>query len=360
MMKIAVYSPYLDTFGGGERYMMTIAEILSLNNTVDVLLDFHLYNMGSDYLKDKLSKRFGLNLSRVEFKRAPLGKYSNILARSFFLKKYDTLFYLTDGSIFYPTSKRNILHIQSPLVGQSTKSLWGKVKLKGWDLIIYNSIFTRKYSQPNWPAESEVIYPPVDIDKIKPFKKKKYILSVGRFFGYLKDKKHGILIKTFRKLFESGEIKDWSLHLAGAASDGDKVYLEELRELAKDLPIDFYPNIEYGQLIKLYGYSSIYWHAAGFGETDPTKMEHFGISTVEAMTGGGVPVVINKGGQPEIVENGKTGFLWDSLEDLKKFTILVTEDQKLWSKLSQQATLASRKFAKARFKEEIIQLLKDK
>src|SRR3990167_5593950 len=167
-MRAAIYSPYLDTFGGGEKYMMTIAEILSGDNRVDILLDQHLQELGADYLKDTLSKRFSLNLQKIAFINAPIGKQSSVVLRALFLKNYDVLFYLTDGSIFYPTAKKNILHIQSPLKGQPSQSRWGKIKLKGWNLIIYNSEFTKKNSLNNWPLVSQVIYPPVDIEKIKP------------------------------------------------------------------------------------------------------------------------------------------------------------------------------------------------
>lgn len=340
--------------------MMTIAELLVGENLeVDVFLDSHLKSLGAGYLKNELSKRFALNLDRVNFVKVPIGKGSTILQRSFFLLNYDIFFYLTDGSIFYPTSKRNILHIQSPLPGQPAKSLWGKFKLKGWDLIIYNSNFTRKHSEKNWPNKSEVVYPPVDISKIKPLEKKKCILSVGRFFGYLKGKKHEILIKVFRELYETGQIKGWKLLLAGSASYGDDPYLNELKKMSQGLPINFYPNIGYDELVKLYGESAIYWHAAGFGENDPVKMEHFGISTVEAMAGGCVPVVVGSGGQTEIVENGKTGFLWNSIKDLKEFTILLVKNQKLMVKLSKNASFASQRFSKVRFEEKIKNLLKD-
>lgn len=360
MRKAAVYSPYLDTFGGGEKYMMTIAELLVGENLeVDVFLDSHLKSLGADYLKNELSKRFALNLDRVNFIKAPIGKGSTILQRSFFLLNYDILFYLTDGSIFYPTSKRNILHIQSPLVGQPTKSIWGKLKLRGWDLIIYNSNFTKEHSEKNWPNKSKIIYPPIDVNKIKPLEKKKYILSVGRFFGYLKSKKHEVLINAFRELYDNGKIKGWELLLVGAASKGDGPYLDELKRMSQRLPVKFYPNITYDDLVKLYGHSSIYWHAAGFEESAPTKMEHFGIATVEAMAGGCVPVVVNRGGQTEIIEDSKTGFLWNSLQDLERFTILLTQDESLRNELSRNALFASKRFSKERFKAEIVKLLED-
>lgn len=355
-MKAAIYSPYLDTLGGGEKYMMSIAEILSEGNSVEVLIDEHLLSLGID-LKDKLSKRFNLNLKTVNFIKAPVGKNSSSLERIFFLKKYDVLFYLTDGSIFYPTSMKNILHIQSPLPGQPAKSWWGKIKLRGWDLIIYNSNFTKDHSKENWPIQSEVIYPPVDTDKIRPLKKKKYILSVGRFSAYLKDKKQANLINAFKELLNDSNAKDWTLNLVGSAGEGDKDYIDELRETAKNLTVKFYPNLEHNKLIKLYGESSIYWHASGLGENDPTKMEHFGISTVEAMSAGCVPVVIAKGGQMEIVEDNESGFLWENLKDLKETTMKLIKNDSIRNQIAKKATLRSKKFRKEIFADKILKIV---
>lgn len=358
-MKIAFYSPYLDTYGGGEKYMMTIAETLSAEHFVDVLLDKHLMNLDPAKLKRVLSERFNLKLDKVKFKQGPVGKNSNPFQRAFFLKKYDLLFYLTDGSIFYPTAKKNILHIQSPITGQPSKSLWGKIKLKGWNLIIYNSNFTRENSEKNWPLSSRVIYPPVDVEKIKPLKKRKYILSVGRFFGFLKDKKHELLINVFKGLYKRQEIRSWSLHLVGSASEGDKVYLEHLKKISQRYPIFFYTNLDYKKLIKLYGESSIYWHASGYGEDDPVKMEHFGISTVEAMAGGEVPIVINLGGQKEIIENGKSGFLWDNMKELIKYTLQVIKNENLREEISQRAIKRSIIFSKGDFCKKIDKVINE-
>lgn len=356
-MKAAIYSPYLDTLGGGEKYMMNIAQILSEKGfQIDVILDEHLNNIGGSHLKSALSERFDLNLESASFIKGPMGKGSDSLSRALFLKKYDILFYLTDGSIFYPTSKKNILHIQSPLIGQPAKSLWGKIKLKRWDMIIYNSKFTKENSLNNWPLKSEIIYPPVDTDKIKPLKKKKYILSVGRFFGFLKDKKHEILIKSFEDIIEKIG-KDWSLHLVGSAGEGDRDYMKHLQDISKDIPVKFYPNMSYEDLLKLYGESSVYWHASGFEEEDPIKMEHFGISTVEAMAGGAVPVVIGKGGQKEIVENGKSGYLWETLEELKNLTIKLIEDSKLRDRLSANSIERAKIFNRENFKKKIMELI---
>lgn len=356
-MRVGIYSPYLDTFGGGEKYVATIAEIFSKSHEVDLLLDNHLKIIGGDELKLNLEKRFNLNLENVTTRIAPVGKGSHFANRIFFLKNYDLLIYLTDGSIFYPTSKKNILHIQSPIVGQPAKSIWGKFKLKKWDLIIYNSNFTKIHSQLNWPIKSQVIYPPVDVHKIKPQKKKKYILSVGRFSAYLKDKKHEVLIKSFKILYEKLKNSNWSLNLVGSSSSGDKEYIKQLKKQAVELPINFYPNLKYDELVRLYSQASIYWHASGYEENDPTKMEHFGISTVEAMAGGCVPVVIGKGGQNEIVENGKNGFLWDNLEEMIDYTLQLIKGNSLLEELSKKAEQRAKLFSKDKFVESIEKLI---
>ncbi len=356
-MKAAIYSPYLDTFGGGEKYMVTIAESLSTRLEVDILLDNHSLSFGKDKLKSILQERFNLNLSRVNFIAAPMGSGSNFLNRWLFLKKYDLLFYLTDGSIFLSSAKKNILHIQSPLIGQPSTSVWGRIKLKTWGLIIYNSIFTKENSKNNWPLNSQVVYPPVDTEKIRPSDKKKYILSVGRFFGYLKDKKHEFLINAFKNLYRENNLKDWSLHLVGSASEGDLEYLNDLKLLAGDFPVKFYPNLEYESLVRLYGQASIYWHAMGYQEEDPTKMEHFGIATVEAMAGGCVPVVINKGGQSEIVGNSGCGYLWTTPDEFAKFTLNLINDEKLRKQMKEKAVKRANFFNSEKFKESILKLI---
>lgn len=176
---------------------------------------------------------------------------------------------------------------------------------------------------------------------------------MGRFFGYLKDKKHELMIDVFSKLMKTKKIDGWSLHLAGAAGEGDKPYLEELKVMARGLDVIFHPNVPFNELTKLYGEALIYWHSAGFGESDPTKMEHFGISTVEAMAAGAVPIVVNLGGQREIVENGKSGFLWDSTDELIELTIRIIEDQTLAGKLAKNAVKRSKIFTKDNFNKNI-------
>lgn len=355
-MKVGIYTPYLDSFGGGERYVLTIAETLLPAHQVELFLDRHLQSLNPDQLITDLSKRLDLNLSGLKLVPAPVGKESNFFKRLLFLHKYDLVFYLTDGSIFYSTAKKNIIHFQVPFENIASKNLWGKIKLSSWNLAVCNSQFTKSYIENQWPIKASVVYPPVDVDKIKPLKKKKQILSVGRFNSFNKSKKQAEMIDAFADLYQKNPIKNWSLHLAGSV-EGDSNYLQELKDKVKNVPVFFYPDLPFDKLMELYGQSSIYWHAAGLGEEDPAKMEHFGIATVEAMAAGCVPVVINKGGQVEIVEDNKSGFLWDDLEQLQEATLKLTKDPKLMLKLSQKALERSRAFSKEYFAQKIGEIM---
>lgn len=357
-MKVGIYSPYLDTVGGGEKYMLTIAESLSKENNVDVFLDTHLQTLDIKTVSKKASKLLDLDLDRVNFIKAPFGKGTKIWERLNFLKHYNLFFYLTDGSIFYSSARKSILHIQSP-IKVSNNSLWKKIKSSSWDLIIYNSNFTKTHCEKYWRIKNEVVYPPVNTEIFKPGKKKKQILTVGRFFGFLKDKKHELMINSFKKIYNSGQVKDWSFNLAGGAGEGDREYIKELEESSKGYPIKIHPNISFEDLKKLYGESSIYWHASGFGETDPTKMEHFGITTVEAMSAGCIPVVINLGGQKEIVDDNINGILWSTPEELETKTLKLITNQKQMSDLSKKAQERSGDFSKEKFTNNINRIAKE-
>ena len=73
---------------------------------------------------------------------------------------------------------------------------------------------------------------------------------------------------------------------------------------------------------KLLSTASIFWSATGYGIGDdqPWNAEHFGMTTVEAMAGGCVPVVIDKAGQREIITPDVDGFRWSTPQQLMSQT----------------------------------------
>jgi glycosyltransferase involved in cell wall biosynthesis len=225
-----------------------------------------------------------------------------------------------------------------------------------WAISIYTQNWIRKY----WNRESVILYPPIDTENFSPGDKKNQILNVGRFFTGDHNKKHRVMIKAFKEMVDSG-LKGWELHLVGGSTPGDihTQYLVDVISDAKGYPIYIHADLPYSDLLKLYNESAIYWHASGYGEDenrDPVKFEHFGITTVEAMAAGCVPVVIGKGGQAEIVQHGINGFLWYSTEDLKKFTLKLIEDASLRERISKISLADSNTYSKEKFHHRLDEL----
>ena len=118
-------------------------------------------------------------------------------------------------------------------------------------------------------------------------------------------------------------------------------------------------NVSRADLKDCFRRASVFWHAAGYGADAgrPKDVEHFGITTVEAMAAGCVPVVVNRGGQPEIVEHGVSGFVWDTWDELKDYTILLARDPELRGRMADAARARAQTFSRARFVERFTRLL---
>jgi glycosyltransferase involved in cell wall biosynthesis len=147
------------------------------------------------------------------------------------------------------------------------------------------------------------------------------------------------MIKAFIDMYDKGWAKDWSLVLVGRkhADEESSSYIQSLEEIAKGYPVELRYNTSIEDLQSLLDKAKIYWHATGYEEAvdkNPDKFEHFGLSTIEAAQYGAVPVVFNGGGQPEIINHGSNGYLWDTTDELVDFTKLLMEDNVLWKKLS--------------------------
>ena len=340
-MRIGVYNPYLESgMGGGERYVLTLAAHWSKNHKVSIFCD------NLDIKKSSL-EMFKIDISNTQIVHN-FFRTNNLLKKLYQTTQYDVIFFLTDGSIPSSLARYNILHFQIPFQHLENNPF----KISRFSTFVCNSLFTKNNLPVGIKYKAIVIYPPVDIDSCRVLPKEKIILSVGRFN---KTKKQHVLIQAFSEFLKKRH--DHRLIIVGGLIESDGSYFNELKERSRELAITLLPNCSNTQLAHLYGKASLYWHAAGFGETNPELMEHFGISTVEAMASKAIPVVFQGGGQPEIVNDGKNGYLWSSVEELLEKSSILLNSQDLLTSFRENAWKSAKSFNQEIFCDKYDQLL---
>jgi len=394
-MKIALYNPGWHIMGGGEKYFATIADALSTEHEVDLIIT-------RPVSVPLLEERLGVNLSRVGQvtlisdaaaepatfidwvrNRLDVRRWRGELRR--LTSHYDLAFALESNQPFPLAARRNVLHIQVPYRKwqpkdfqhalshrQSTEArralarrlTFGRA-LRGYDFIIYNSRFTARMVEESWSpgVPYAVLYPPVDVpaSSLSWKAKSNLILGVGRFFVGGHEKRQAILIDAFRRFV--GRVKDcWELHLVGGADNRSETthILAELHKRAGDLPVRFHVNAPRAELIQLYRAARMIWHATGVDVDEtkyPDRVEHFGIAVAEAMAYGAVPLVVNRGGLPEIVEHGTSGFVWETVEALVERARHLAENENA-AAMSAAARQRSHTFSRQRFVGQLQEILR--
>lgn len=327
---ILLYTPFNLVPGGGERYLLTIASGLSriANVTLATLYPFSRLRLRT------MGRELSLDLDAVDITTLDLATKSVC---------YD--WSIVIGNELLPEmagkGRRNLYICQFPFPVPE------QVLVDRWRnaddyerVVVYSPYVERHYSAmlPSVgrplpvitvvaPPAPAVLPPEVALAAVK----KPMVLGVGRFFTGGHAKRQDLMIDAFKKL--SALHPEAELHLAGSLSTESefRAYYAGLQKAAEGLKVHFHPNVSPEQLSRLYADASIYWHLSGYGVNEarePYRCEHFGITVVEAMSAGCIPVVVNRGGPPDIVQPGVTGHVFESLDDLVKISdrILSTPD----------------------------------
>jgi glycosyltransferase involved in cell wall biosynthesis len=339
MSRIAVYDRYWRTLGGGEQFAGGIAEILARDHEVNVL--------GPDQPNlEALRERLGVDLSQCTYRS--ITDEQNVSAVS---KDYDLFINCTYLSFAPCQAKAGlyVAHFPAPPDPAAEKlrerrALYAKglnlvpkfalperarqarinwagealptaPGLATYSKVVANSSYTQLWLDRLWQIQADVLYPPVNVPtKVirPPQDRDPIILSIGRFveptLGHCK--KQVELIEAFAELHSDKVAEGWSLHIVGGCEAANRDYLQQVRRAAIGLPVEIHLNASGVVRDDLLSRASLYWHGAGLGEDPvlhPDRYEHFGISVVEAMGNGLVPVVLDAAGPAEIVRPNVDG-----------------------------------------------------
>ena len=392
---IGIYNLHMQAMGGGERLTLVLAEHLSLAHNV------WLFSAGPVDVAS-LEQFFGVDLSRVTVsplssggtflrvvakvrgRRAPaFSRHHYLQLRKFNLDIFVNNSYASglmcpaSAGIFmcmFPHPPRFTEHLQ-PQIGKAfidwierhVTSFSVRNAVDSYSKVIAISQYSAQWIRQMWNRSSQVIYPPCD-DMGPPATKRKIIMHVGRFVAMRDEdrqhhKRQDVLLEAFR-LMTDLHLDGWELHFAGSVGSdaASEDFVETLKQNANGVPVFFHVNLKRDEIRELYRSATIYWHATGFGfdvNRYPAKQEHFGISTVEAMSAGAVPVVYATGGQKEIVTDGVDGFWWNDIDWLMNRTRSLANDPDLRCRLSHQAVVTSKRFGREAFTAKVDHLIRD-
>ena len=231
-----------------------------------------------------------------------------------------------------------------------------------YDHLIVNSDYTGGWVKKRWQLNpSDKLYPPVNMYNpgSRSNEKHNIILSVSRF-EVSGSKKQIELVRTFSEMCVHYPVqtRGWKLVLVGGSTP-DNMYLGSLKEAIAEAqcPIELVVNAAVSEIKEWYRVAAVFWHACGLDEIQPERVEHFGMTTVEAMQNYCVPVVIDGGGQKEIVEHEYSGYRFSSLDDLKIYSLTLIGDEGRRKTMAECAFERSHLFSKDVFKIKFEKLL---
>eukprot|EP01026_Neomeris_dumetosa_P077243 TRINITY_DN83251_c0_g1_i5.p1 TRINITY_DN83251_c0_g1~~TRINITY_DN83251_c0_g1_i5.p1 ORF type:complete len:516 (-),score=48.34 TRINITY_DN83251_c0_g1_i5:305-1795(-) len=237
------------------------------------------------------------------------------------------------------------------------------------DVVMVNSSWTAAHVRQIWWRwrEPAIVYPPCDTQRLlqipldRPLKHF-YIISVAQFRP---EKNHALQLEAYARARQQAGMNEVGYAVASSRfkiigscrNEEDSGRVEQLKQYARQLGIDQYVdfcvNIPYSDLVT-------YLSGAVAG-VHTMKDEHFGISVVEYMAAGLVPIAHDSAGpqmdiitttlgELELMPQSRVGYLCENVED---FSMAIMEvlamDQRTRLGITHRARERSKQFSQERF-----------
>lgn len=307
-MKVAVFYDYLETIGGGERVVLTLAQGLNAD-VITTNLDPDLPRLAgypAVRARDLGPLQRGPPLKQIhaswKFSRAREGRYDAYIlvgnwAHYAAKRHHPNIYYcLTPTRAFY--DQRSAVLARLPRTNRWVARTWsaahGRLErrsIRHCDDIVAISENVRTRVRRYYDRDAEVIYPPVSTKRHRFREIGDFWLSVSRIYP---EKRIELQLEVFRHLPKE------RLVLVGGYSEGDRAE-RYLARLAPPPNVTLLGEIPEERLVDLYA------RCRGFLTT--AVDEDFGITPVEAMAAGKCVLATDEGGYRETVLDGRTGFL---------------------------------------------------
>lgn len=375
--RVLTYSEDWASRSGGEKYLLCCIETL-LRSGYHVTI----VAQADSFDKNALERYFRVNIDDATLQLVDGDVKALRTEAEAMSNAFDICIYMTNYRFFNSRARQTVVILQLPY-GSITaftlvrKALRDSMKEAAKDYlrlqmvkrshdtqaVLVYSRFVHDALDFNHDVPSTILEPAIDDFFVEGIQKERIILSVGRICrGLHNDKRYDVLIDAFKQLYQRLPNTTWQYRIVGSCSDDEvsRRYLDELRESAKGFPIYIQINASYEDVKRSYNEATLFWHATGFGmdeAREPERMEHFGMSTVEAMSAECVPIVIDRGGQKEIVSHGESGYLWNTVDELVQLTAQVIQNPAMIARVRQNARARFTGFDRQHFSDRLLSLM---
>lgn len=207
-------------------------------------------------------------------------------------------------------------------------------------LFLANSQYTAELVKKHLGLNPIVVYPPVDVERLIGSKsysaKSNLVLTISRFSSEKNLEEIPVVAKRVNADFViMGSIDEPAVY---------RRVLELIRENGVENKVKIILNATLKTKIELLQKAKVYFH--------PMHAEHFGISIIEGMAAGCIPIVQDSGGPKEFVPN-----MW-RFRDLGDAIQKINEALDSWQPLiAQEMKTFAYKFRKERFENEFLTVL---
>ena len=290
-MNIGIIHGFIGGGGGTEKTLHVILEALEKTDHNVTLYTFSKPKIKSKKIKIKSTLPFSIPF---------LGLYQRAMETRLILKaKKEDLLIQASGGLGIPSNPNQKIIVychgdfSNELNNPKTKytGIWSlyyksyrKTLQKFLDNIqdprinlISNSKFVHDSIQSNYKKNSEIIYPPINLNEFSPKDKKNKVVTIGRFSN---EKNFDFGIDVMKNINHKYEI------IGNTKTKSNELYYKKLKsKISQNLKhnnITLLKNINRLKLVDCLNESKVYFHCS---------RETFGMSVVEAISAGCIPIV---------------------------------------------------------------------
>lgn len=329
--KIGIICNLMTSYGGVQVCVIELVKALNKRGYKPTLIT----NTAPNF--DILTREeLDMEVLKVEYSisHSTFNKYKPILSKvrefiyyfrsSWLNSEFDFLYFFQHNIIIDDNTKHLCYLSNSPVTHHAPNLLINKLKIIFYKLFIkrfipifefnnYNSVinsnFTSNIYRDFYKKRLDVVYPPNALGKPKqiPVKEARTCIILSR----IERPKRMELAIGLAKL-----APDMHFRIVGGVTPESQEYVDYLRQLVTDNElenVEIFENVSYERNIELLSKSEFYLFLA--------ENEHFGITTVEAINYGCIPLVHDSGGQKEIVPIEDLRYSYVELEDVFKSNI---------------------------------------